>query len=312
MNAMTSGRRTGRRAIVILLSLLLTGTSVSAVATERPGGAPAPIAELRRIEREREVRIGAFAHDTATGRTLSHRADESFAMLSVFKAFAAAAILQKARRTDPGLLERTIHWTAADEVADSPVTPGRGEAGMTVAELCHAAVTRSDNTAGNLLLKQLGGPAGLTRFFRSLGDPVSRLDRREPELNVWQPGETRDTTTPAAAGATFARLAVGRALAPADRDRLNAWLRANETGDARIRAGLPDDWTVGDRTGTAVSAYGGAHDIAVATPPSGAPVILVVLTRRNAAGAQPDSGAVAATATALVRELGLLPRGSST
>ncbi|WP_406864552.1 class A beta-lactamase [Streptomyces sp. HUAS MG47] len=304
----TSWKRTGRRAVVVLLALLLTGTSVSAVATERrPGETPSLTAELRTIESERDVRIGAFAYDTGTGRTLAHRADESFAMLSVFKAFAAAAILQKARRTDPGLLDRRLHWTTTDEVADSPVTAGRGETGMTVAELCHAAVTRSDNTAGNLLLKQLGGPAGLTRFFRSLGDPVSRLDRWEPHLNQWQPGERRDTTTPAAVGPAFTRLVAGRALAPADRDQLNAWLRANETGDARIRAGLPPDWTVGDKTGTAVAAYGGAHDVAVAVPPGGAPVILVVLTRRTTAGAQPDSVAVARTATALVRGLGLTP-----
>ncbi|MEU8527557.1 MULTISPECIES: class A beta-lactamase [Streptomyces] len=313
----------GPRMGALLLALLLGGTAACAApapapdpASDRPAvtsaapvaadATPALTATLRKLERERAVRIGAVAYDTGTGRTVAHRADESFPILSVFKAFACAAVLQKARRTDPGLMERTVHWTAADEVPNSPVTEGRGAAGMTMAELCHATVTRSDNTAGNLVLKELGGPAGLTRFFRSLGDPVTRLDRWEPELNDWRPGERRDTTTPAALRRSFVPLVAGPddggALVPADRDRLNAWLRATETGDKRIRAGLPDGWTVGDKTGT-TSSYGGAHDIAIAVPPSGAPVILVVLTRRTAATAAPDDAAVAATAGALVREL---------
>ena len=331
MNPTTFRNRAGRRAGAYLLALTIGGTvacaapaagrpaasaalSTAAVADQAPAPvadqAPAPMltAELRKLESERAVRIGAFAYDTGTGRTVAYRPDESFPILSVFKAFAAAAILQKARRTDPGLLERRVHWTEADEVPNSPVTEGHGAAGMSVAELCHATVTRSDNTAGNLLLKELGGPAGLTRFFRSLGDPVSRLDRWEPALNDWRPGERRDTTTPVAVGRSFATLAVGtgggRALVPADRAQLNAWLRATVTGDERIRAGLPADWTVGDKTGTS-SSYGGAHDIAVAVPPSGAPVVLVVLTRRTTAAGPSDSGAVKATATALVRELGL-------
>lgn len=332
MNHTTSRTWKASRAGAFLLALLLGSTAACAApAPERraalavssntpapaqpatapvparsPESAPALTAELRKLERERAVRIGAVAYDTGTGRTVAHRADESFPILSVFKAFACAAVLQKARRTDPGLLERTVHWTAADEVPNSPVTQGHGAAGMTVAELCHATVTRSDNTAGNLVLKEIGGPAGLTRFFRSLGDPVSRLDRWEPELNDWRPGERRDTTTAAALGRAFAPLVAGtdggRALVPADRERLNQWLRANMTGDERIRAGLPDDWTVGDKTGT-TSSYGGAHDIAVAVPPGGAPVILVVLTRRTTETAASDSPAVAATAAALVREL---------
>ncbi|WP_418960631.1 class A beta-lactamase [Streptomyces tritici] len=286
----------------------LASPGVTAVPARPPAPAPGLEAALRRLERERAVRIGAFAYDTGTGRTVAHRADESFPIHSVFKAFAAAAILQKARRTDPGLLDRRVHWTAADEQANSPVTDGRGAAGMTVAELCHATVTRSDNTAGNLLLKELGGPAGLTRFLRSAGDRVTRIDRWEPALNDWKPGERRDTTAPAAIARTLARLTLGadgdRSLEAADRARLNDWLRATVTGAERIRAGLPDGWTVGDKTGTG-GPYGGAHDIAVATPPGGAPVVLVVLTRRTTAAAGPDSGAVAATATALVRELGL-------
>ncbi|MFG2869197.1 class A beta-lactamase [Streptomyces sp. NPDC048338] len=314
--------RSAVRASAVVLTLLLAGptacadpspadgapasaASASASATDAspPGSAAELAAELRRLESARGVRIGAYAYDPASGRTLSYRADESFPVLSTFKAFVAAAVLDKARRVSPGLLERTVHWTARDEVSDSPTTQGRGTAGMTVAELCHAAVTRSDNTAGNLLLKEIGGPPGLTRYHRTLGDPVTRLDRWEPELNDWHPGEPRDSTTPAAAGRALERVALGTALVPDDRARLNDWLRAAVTGSERIRAGVPEGWVVGDKTGTS-GAYGGAHDIAVVRPRSGAPVVLAILTRRTTAAAPSDSVAVARTAAALVRGLG--------
>ncbi|MET9651000.1 class A beta-lactamase [Streptomyces sp. NPDC006460] len=316
--------RSAVRASAVVLALLLAGptacadpapadgapapASTASATDASPPGSAAPAAELaaelRRLESARGVRIGAYAYDPASGRTLSYRADESFPVLSTFKAFVAAAVLDRARRVSPGLLERTVHWTARDEVSGSATTQGRGTAGMTVAELCHAAVTRSDNTAGNLLLKEIGGPSGLTRYHRTLGDPATRLDRWEPELNDWHPGERRDTTTPAAAGRALERVALDPALVPDDRARLNDWLRATVTGSERIRAGMPEGWVVGDKTGTS-GAYGGAHDIAVVRPGSGSPVVLAILTRRTTAAAPSDSVAVARTATALVRGLGL-------
>src|SRR5690606_30741017 len=151
--------------------------------------------------------------------------------------------------------------------------------GMKVADLCHAAITRSDNTAANLAMRQIGGPAGLTAFLRSLEDRVSRADRWETELNVWKPGEKRDTTSPRPAAEHRRALTVGAALAPADRARLVGWMRASVPGGARIRAGLPDDWTVGDKTGTG-GTYGSANDIAVVHPPSGAPLVITVFTTR--------------------------------
>jgi beta-lactamase class A len=224
-------------------------------------------------------------------------------MASTFKAIAAAAILDKARRSDPGLLDRRVRWGRGDLVPNSPVTEKQLNTGLTVARLCHAAITASDNTASNLLLKEIGGPAGLTRYFRSLGDPLSRLDRVEPELNTWSPGQEQDTTTPAVMGQNLAKLTVGDALAAPDRARLIGWLRANLTGDRRIRAGLPASWIIGDKTGTPGS-YGGAHDIAIAWPPSGAPLIIAIYTNRRSVGAAPRDEVVATTATVLARGLG--------
>ncbi|MFD7020134.1 class A beta-lactamase [Streptomyces sp. NPDC059928] len=307
-------------AALLALAVLATGTACTVQAAEArdrisvnaPATAPAPAPldargvrdELKRLEATHHVRIGAYALDTVTGRTLSYRGNESFPSLSTFKAMECAAVLDTARRSEPGLLDKVVHWKQSDEVPNSPVTAGQGTIGMTVAQLCRAAITRSDNTAGNLLLDRIGGPGGMTRYYRSLGDPVSRLDRREPELNDWKPGERRDTTTPSAMGRDLGKSSVGNGLAPADRAQLNTWLRATVTGDERIRAGLPKDWTVGDKTGT-TDAYGAANDIAVAWPPSRHPVIIAIYTNHPTADAGADNEAIAATTRALVRGLGV-------
>ncbi|REE95933.1 class A beta-lactamase [Thermomonospora umbrina] len=261
---------------------------------------------LRALETAYRGRIGAFALDTGTGRVVGHRAQERFPFLSTFKALAAGAVLSRAHRQDPGLMDRVVHWTSEEVKPNSPITEKHTgpDKGLTVARLCDAAIRYSDNTAGNMLLKQLGGPAGLTGFLRSLGDPVSRLDRWEIELNDWSPGERRDTTTPARAGTDLHRLTAGGSLVPQDRARLVGWLRGNTTGDTRIRAGLPN-WTVGDKTG---SNGGMANDIAIAWPPgSTAPVILAVYTHRLDPTAPREDEVVADAAAILARGLGKTP-----
>ncbi|MEV0590512.1 class A beta-lactamase [Nonomuraea cavernae] len=262
--------------------------------------------QLRELEISYQGRIGAFAIDTGTGKTISYRGGERFPSRSTFKAILCGAILAKARTTDPGLLNRTLRWTAREVVSDSPITelPENIKNGMTTERLCHATITVSDNTAGNVLLKQIGGPAGLTRYYRSLGDPIGRLDRWEPELNDWKPGEKRDTIKPASMARSLQKLTVGSTLHVQDRQRLNGWLRASITGTERIRKGLPPHWIVGDKTGGGAGAYAPGSDIAVAWPPTGAPVIIAVYTNRNDPAATMDNSVIAKTAALLVRGLG--------
>jgi beta-lactamase class A len=145
---------------------------------------------------------------------------------------------------------------------------------MTLAELCEAAITVSDNTAANLLLASLGGPDSVTAFARSLGDTMTRLDRNEPTLNEAIPGDPRDTTTPAAMLANIRALVLGDALSPPSRDQLKAWLLANKTGGGRLRAGLPGDWAVGDKTGS--GDYGSTNDVGVIWPPGRAPLVVTI------------------------------------
>jgi beta-lactamase class A len=171
-----------------------------------------------------------------------------------------------------------------------------------VRELCDAAVRYSDNTAGNLLLADVGGPAGITAFARSLGDEVTRLDRTEPELNTAIPGDERDTTTPRAIATSLGALVLGDHLDPADRTLFTEWLVGNTTGATRIRAGLPPDWRVGDKTGT--GSYATANDVAVAWPPGGAPVLVAVLTSKAAEDATRDEALLAEAAAVVAQELG--------
>jgi len=295
LSALVAGCGTGTRPAVPQSAASGTAGSAS------PAQADAT-RQIARLEAARHVRIGAYAVDTGTGRAVSHRARERFPFASTFKAMACGAVLRKARRNAPGLLDKVIRYTKDDLVDYSPVTEKHVADGMTVAELCHAAITRSDNTAGNLVLKQIGGPAGLTAFLRSLGDNVSRSDRWETALNVWRPGEKRDTTAPRPWADDLRALTAGNALVPADRARLIGWMKANETGDARIRAGLPAGWTAGDKTGTG-GVYGNANDIAIAYPPSGAPLIIVVTTTKRDADAEPDEEAIAKTAAILTAAL---------
>ncbi|MEV0148227.1 MULTISPECIES: class A beta-lactamase [unclassified Nonomuraea] len=266
---------------------------------------------LQELEKSYDGRIGAVGIDLGTGRTVGYRADERFPFNSMFKVFACSAVLHKARTSDPGLMDRVIHWKPADMAgltANSPETTEYTDTGMTPAQLCRAGITKSDGFAGNTLLKQIGGPRGLTDFFRATGDRTSRLDRPEPYLTEWEPGEERDTTTPAAAAQTFTKLTTGRTLHTLDRARLVGWLKANRTGANRIRAGLPDDWTIGDKTGTGgASNYGTANDLAIVwTPGSNAPIILSVFTNRNVNNTPNDDKVIASTATALAKALGRL------
>jgi beta-lactamase class A len=266
---------------------------------------------LQDLESSYNGRIGAAGIDLGTGRTVGYRAGERFPFNSMFKVFACAAVLHKARTSSPGLMDEVVHWTPGEQAGlagNSPETTEYTDTGMTPAQLCRAGITKSDGFAGNMLLKQIGGPSGLTGYFRSTGDRVSRLDRPEPYLTRWQPGDTRDTTTPEAAARTFATLTAGTALQPRDRARLVGWLKASRTGANRIRAGLPADWTIGDKTGTGGAAnYGTANDVAIVWPPgSDAPIILSVFTNRTADDTPHDDKVIASTATALAKALGRL------
>jgi beta-lactamase class A len=230
--------------------------------------------DLAQIAADSGGRLGVAARDTQTGALAVHRADDRFPLCSTFKLLAAGAVLA---RVDAGRerLDRRIRFEPRDVVVYSPVTKDRaGGDGMPLEEICAAAITMSDNTAGNLLLAALGGPAGLTAFARALGDAVTRLDRTEPELNEAVPGDPRDTTSPVAMLANLDALVLGNALSAPSQELLTRWLVANKTGDSRLRAGLPGGWRVGDKTGS--GERGTANDVGILWPPGRLPILVAV------------------------------------
>ncbi|MFF2194826.1 class A beta-lactamase [Streptomyces sp. NPDC058157] len=300
-------RRTVLAALGAGAGTLLTGAAPAAPAPVPAG--PGVAGALARLEREHGARLGVYALDTGTGRAVTHRADEPFPMCSVFKTLAAAAVLRDLDH-DGSVLARRIHYTRADvERSGYAVWTERPENlanGLTIGELCEVSITYSDNAAANLLLRELGGPSAVTRFARSLGDRVTRLDRWEPELNSAEPGRATDTTTPRAVGRTYARLVLGDALDRPDRERLTRWLCANTTGGERLRKGLPAEWRLGDKTGG--GAHGTDNDVGIAWRPAGAPLVLAVLTTKPAQDAQADDALVSGTAALLAEAFGGGPR----
>ncbi|MCR0983567.1 class A beta-lactamase [Roseomonas pecuniae] len=284
----------GRRG---LLGLVLGATAaVPARAGETFGGIPFAAA-IRAAEAMGGGRLGVSVLDTGSGRRCAWRGGQRFPVTSTFKMLLAAAILAEA---DAGRerLDRHIRITPADILEYAPVT-GRhvSQEGMSLGELCEAAVVWSDNTAGNLLLSILGGPAGLTGFVRRLEDEAFRLDRTEPTLNEASPGDPRDTTTPDAMLGTMQRLLLGPALSPESRARLTEWLLGCRTGDEKIRAGLPAGWRCGDKTGG--GGHGTNNDVAILWPPGRAPILVTAYLTESAAPLAARNAALAAVGRAV-------------
>lgn len=254
-------------------TLLLPGCARA----KQPAAAIATDVRLGAIERNAGGRLGVYMLDTGTGHGLGFRQNERFAMCSTFKLSLAALALREAAAGRVSL-DEPLAYTRADLLGNSPETEKHvAEGKMSIAALAEAAQLYSDNCAANLLLRRFGGPAGLTRFWREIGDKTTRLDRFEPELNRMTPGDPRDTTTPEAMARGVARLLTGDVLSPADRAKLGDWMGRTATGLKRIRAGLPAGWRGGDKTGTA--SYEGLtskiNDIAVLYPPGGrAPLVV--------------------------------------
>jgi beta-lactamase class A len=261
----------------------------------------APLSEsFARIEAESGGRLGVFVLDTQSGASAGHRADERFRMCSTFKLLLAAATLAKVD-ADKEQLARRIAIKASDIMSYAPIAKQHAGGDMSVAELCEAAVTLSDNTAANLLLAALGGPAAVTQLARSIGDEVTRLDRTEPELNFGDPNDPRDTTTPAAMAKDLAKLATGTALKPASRDQLIAWLVACKTGDAKLRAGLPKAWRVGDKTGS--DGRSTSNDVAIIWPEGRPPVVVAAYLTESAAPDEKKNATHAAVGRAVAEAL---------
>lgn len=262
--------------------LLLGGLTLAAAAAcaqktilADPAEPVPPIHErIEALQRRHNAKIGMYAVDLDTGRSITYLDGETFAVCSTFKAYASARLLQKSERGELSLAD-TVTIEPDDLRSNSPVTETRVGKSMTLAELCQAALQVSDNAAANWLLRLIGGPSAITDFARSIGDDKTRLDRWETELNSAVPGDPRDTSTPHALGTGFRNLLTGDVLQPATRTQLEAWMRANQTSS--MRAVLPPEWTTVDKTGA--GDYGSTNDVGIAYGPDGQRLLMAVMTR---------------------------------
>lgn len=257
---------------------------------------PEAFAQLEKIN---GGRLGVAVVDSTTGERSGYRLNERFPMCSTFKFLLSAAVLQRVDRREESL-DRAIAIPPKPLLHNSPFTEPHAGGIMTVADLCHAALTRSDNTAANLLLESLGGPAAITRFSRSIGDSVTRLDRMEPELNDSAPGDPRDTTSPAATADDLRSILLGDVLSTTTRSQLVAWMEANLTGLDRLRAKLPEGWRAADKTGS--DGEHTSNDIAVLWPVAEPPIVIAAYINQCYG---PES-----KRAAMLQEIGRLVRAS--
>lgn len=302
------GRPSRRGVLAAALALPLAGCAMGGRAPARPSappsGGPTTVPPqdgyFAALEHEYGARLGVYAVATGSGATLAHRADERFALCSTFKTLAVAAVLHGNPLSH---LDQRVTYTRTDVDSISPITKDHVTTGMTIRQLCDAAIRYSDGTAGNLLMRDLGGPARLTAYLRGLGDTVSRMDRYEPGLNRDRPEDPRDTTSPRAVAEDYRSLVLGDAL-PADKRALvHDWLARSTTGAERIPAGLPRGWRVAHKTGT--GDYGRANDIAVVWPPGSAPLVMAIMSDRPGYGARPKDALVAGAAARVASALPL-------
>ncbi|MBG9943472.1 BBI family class A beta-lactamase [Brevibacillus formosus] len=274
---------------IFLTLLTLAGCSSAETPvgkTETP--ASAMDQKFAALENKFDARLGVYAIDTETDLAVAYREDERFAFASTYKALAAGAVLYQKPLEE---LDKVITYTKDDLVTYSPITEKHVATGMTLREVADAAVRYSDNTAGNLLFKELGGPKGFESALRQIGDGVTTSERYETELNEAKPEDIRDTSTPKALVTSLRAYTVGNVL-PSDKQKiLIEWLQGNTTGAKLIRAGVPKDWKVGDKTGAA--SYGTRNDIGIIWPPNKKPIVIAVLSKRDKQDAAYDDALIA-------------------
>lgn len=292
-------------ATLAVAALALTGcASPSAEPHPSPPASPpaAPVddvAAFASLEEDYGARLGVYAIDTGSGREVAWRDDERFAYASTIKAMAAGALLESVGIEG---LAASVQIDASAIVSHSPVTELRVGGTMTLGEVARAAMTVSDNTAANIMFEALGGSAALDASLTALGDETTVVSRTEPELNEATPGDDRDTTTPRAFARNLQEYLLGTALSEAEKAQLEEWLGATETGGTLVRANLPSNWIVGDKSGAA--AYGTRNDLAVVRPPGKAPIIISIMSSRTEADAERDDRLIAAAAAAAISALG--------
>ena len=287
---------------LLMISMTVSFIACTPVFASTQSVKPVSIQEkLAELEASSGGRLGVSAINTGNNQRIQYRAEERFPFCSTSKVMVVSAILKQSM-TNSHLLQQKITYTQKDIDSSgyAPMTKSHVADGMTIGELCAAAITHTDNTAMNLLIKKLGGPETVTAFAHSIGDHTFRLDRWEPELNSAIPGDLRDTSTPAAMEKSLQQLVLGDALGLSQREQLRSWLKSSTTGNSRIRAGVPKGWLVGDKTGS--GKYGTTNDIGIIWPPQCSPIVVAIYFTKNQKDAALRDDVIASATHMLMNE----------
>lgn len=254
--------------------------------------------KLEALENSFNGKIGVYAINTGNNEVIAYRADKRFPVQSTMKLISVAALLKQSDN-DPNLLQQKIHYTKNDLISWHPITGKYVNKGMTLEELAVAAISYSDNTAVNLIIKQLGGPEAVTAFAHSIGNETFNVEHYDGNLNS-NPSNIQDTSTPKNMAISVDKLILGNVLTEAQKAQLVTWMQNNTTGYRRIRAGVPIGWTVADKTGS--GDYGIANDIGILWSPLCKPIVLAIYTIQNNQNAKNREDIVAATTSIILSE----------
>jgi len=291
--------------LTLFILLVLAGCTNTTTSTESPSKSEMKENEdevledeFTQLESKFDARLGVYAIDTENEKSISYRGDERFAFASTYKALAAGTMLKQKSVNE---LDEIVTYSKDDLVTYSPITEKHVDTGMSLREIADAAIRYSDNTAGNLLFNEIGGPEGFEKTLREIGDTITLSERTEPNLNLTVPGNSRDTSTPKALTTSLQAFIVGDKLSFENRELLTEWLVGSTTGDTLIRAGVPEEWIVGDKSGAA--SYGTRNDIAVVWPPDRSPIFIAILSDRTTEDATYDDALITEAAKIIINQL---------
>lgn len=259
----------------------------------------APEEKFIALEQKFNSKIGVYVLDTNNSREICYNADERFAYCSTHKVLSVAALFQRKSIDELNAVKKI---SQADILTYAPVTKNHVNAEMTLAEICEAAIRWSDNTAANLIIEELGGVADFKAALREIGDNVTEPARIEPEMNFFEVGEIRDTSTPRQMAKDFKFFLIDEALSEEKKFLLKNWMTETSITDELIKAAAPADWIVADKSGSGGN-FGTRNDIAVVYPPNRPPVIIAIMSRRNEVDADFDNALIVETAKIIFAEL---------
>lgn len=231
--------------------------------------------QIEQITRTAQGRVGVVATRLETGESVAVRGNERFPMQSVYKFPIGMAVL---RQIDEGKLTLTqrVRVTKDEYVSERQHSPLRDQypngTEVTVGDLLRYAVSESDGSASDVLLRIAGGAPVVMRYLRSLGVTGVQVLDTEQALGRDQTVQYRNWAQPVEAVKLLRTLQEGRGLSKHSRALLLKLMTDTPTGLRRLKGQLPAGTVVAHKTGTSLTLNGqtaATNDIGLITLPNG-------------------------------------------